>query len=411
MYWIIFLLMIHLSAMDVVSCQDNSDDLLVILTLSPRHGEDSTRELGVYFYCPQCTDNETLIVYDQAQQRFEWTITEKSGFMKTGLQASPETFPDFTGAILQNGTQIYSTTTVDRVNWMYNNKSVLKHLSLPQLVIPGTHQSGAYEHPGTLGIWNLCQDLSIEQQLELGIRYLDIQPSCERSKGRCASFYVEYSLLKMMSMSEVFSELKAFLNKTNEIVILSFSDFSTEFQSDEDHGRFMDYIKHKLGDYLYPLNTTPHGWSTSLKKIWSAKKSVIVSYNYGGPVDPAFGTGVEQSWCYCKRPDDLHVFFADPWKRREWDTRTSPSVDVVQLTPGWEIIVTQDSSETDYTFDFKVWTDEFSPKVFKWYHEEWNVSSNVVVVDFFEATGIVDLAVHWNLKRGKKYQSLMNKNE
>ncbi|XP_015115576.1 PI-PLC X domain-containing protein 1 [Diachasma alloeum] len=409
MYSIFFLSIIHLSVFDGASCQDNPETL-IILTLSPVQQKEPTREIGVYFYCPGCASSETLTVYDQNQQTFESTITDVSGFMKTGLQASPETFPNFTAQILRDGKQIYSTRGIDRANWMHDNKSLLKHLSLPQLVIPGTHQSGAYERPDNLGIWNLCQDLSIEEQLDLGIRYLDIQPSCERVKNQCKSFYVEYSLLKMMSMGEVFSEMKAFLNRTNEIVILSFSDFSSEFQSDEDHGRFMKYIKKELGDYLYPLNTTSRGWSTSLKKIWSAEKRVVVSYNYRGPVDPVFGTGVEQSWCYCKRSDDLHVFFADPQKREEWASRTSPSVDVVQLTPDWEMIVPQDSMESDSPFNFKAWTDEFSPKVCEWYHEEWNISSNVIVVDFFEATGIVDLAVYWNLKRGKKHQSLVNKN-
>ena len=60
-------------------------------------------------------------------------------------------------------------------NWMH---SLNDDVSLSQLSIPGTHNSGArYETwPGT----SQCQDLSIDEQLEAGVRFLDIR-CCHRN--------------------------------------------------------------------------------------------------------------------------------------------------------------------------------------------------------------------------------------
>uniref|UniRef100_A0A0C9R1V7 PHLC protein n=1 Tax=Fopius arisanus TaxID=64838 RepID=A0A0C9R1V7_9HYME len=397
---LLLLLVLHLNLLDLSSSEDET---LVILTLSPAEEDETTRKIGVYYHCPDCAPGDVLRVADE-HQIFEKIIGDPRGFLRTDLRVSPESFSDITATILRNGELIYSSPVIDRANWMHDNKSILKYLSLPQLVIPGTHQSGAYDRPETHGIWNLCQDLSIEDQLTLGIRYIDVQPSCKRIEDQCQSFFMEYSLLEMLPMDAVFSEIKGFLNRTNEIVILSLSDFSSEFQSDEDHARFMEFIKHELADDLFSFNTTSHGWSTPLGKIWKAEKRLIISYNYGGPVDPTFGTGVQPFWCNCQRSDDLHVFFADPQKRKNWANRKIPSVDVVELIPGWQTVVPHDSSnsaESSPPFSFKAWTEEFSPKVCEWYHEQWNATSNVVVVDFFETTGVVDLAVHWNKKRGE----------
>lgn len=60
----------------------------------------------------------------------------------------------------------------DLSNWM---SYVDGSKSLRDMTIPGTHDSGAYQTTSTTGIWAQTQNHDIEDQLKMGIRFLDIR--------------------------------------------------------------------------------------------------------------------------------------------------------------------------------------------------------------------------------------------
>jgi 1-phosphatidylinositol phosphodiesterase len=96
-------------------------------------------------------------------------------------------------------------------NWM---RSVKDEASLSSLTIPGTHDSGALHG----GIAYECQSMSIEQQLNTGIRFLDIR--CKLKNDSLHIFHGDHDMSK--SLSEVLDDCRRFLsNHEDECIIMS----------------------------------------------------------------------------------------------------------------------------------------------------------------------------------------------
>lgn len=73
------------------------------------------------------------------------------------------------GSDSYNGMTIYLTPQVDPKRWM----AKYPHRSLTQLNIPGTHDTGTYGGNGEEG--TRCQTLTIQEQLEAGVRFFDLR--------------------------------------------------------------------------------------------------------------------------------------------------------------------------------------------------------------------------------------------
>ncbi|KAL1423949.1 hypothetical protein MTO96_020742 [Rhipicephalus appendiculatus] len=76
-----------------------------------------------------------------------------------------------------NPVVLYSSCFTPKPRWMRQNCCTLSTLSILDLLIPGTHNSGMYHqgytHPHEEYLYN--QDQTIEQQLAYGIRSLDLR--------------------------------------------------------------------------------------------------------------------------------------------------------------------------------------------------------------------------------------------
>jgi 1-phosphatidylinositol phosphodiesterase len=59
------------------------------------------------------------------------------------------------------------------LNWMGKYLPFLRDQKITELTVPGSHDSGTYKTTGALKELALSQNISIQQQLQLGIRYLD----------------------------------------------------------------------------------------------------------------------------------------------------------------------------------------------------------------------------------------------
>jgi 1-phosphatidylinositol phosphodiesterase len=101
-------------------------------------------------------------------------------------------------------------------NWM---RLLNDNVSLSQLSIPGTHNSGArYETwPGTAK----CQDLSIDEQLESGVRFLDIR-CCHRNN----TFHVYHGMENQnLSFDDVLNSCISFLrSEPTECLMMSVAE-------------------------------------------------------------------------------------------------------------------------------------------------------------------------------------------
>ncbi|WKN31416.1 phosphatidylinositol-specific phospholipase C [Porifericola rhodea] len=111
--------------------------------------------------------------------------------------------------------QNIQTDTYTNQNWM----SVLSDAtSLSALSIPGTHDSGArYDHPLLSGTAK-CQDLSILQQLQAGVRYLDI-----RCRHIDDAFAIHHGVVyQNINFNDVLNDCFSFLQSNpDETIVMS----------------------------------------------------------------------------------------------------------------------------------------------------------------------------------------------
>ena len=79
--------------------------------------------------------------------------------------------------VRSRSTKLHHRRATSRANWMLNHQ----HRKLPQLCLPGSHQSGTYHMEKKLKQipmcegWSRCQELDIYQQLVAGVRFLDLR--------------------------------------------------------------------------------------------------------------------------------------------------------------------------------------------------------------------------------------------
>lgn len=66
---------------------------------------------------------------------------------------------------------------------------------------------------------------------------------------------------------------------------------------------------------------------------------------------------------------------------------------MAEITPtGWDIIM-------DRYGGLRRIADESNRHISKWYTEEWGMSANIVSVDFYRGTNLLDGAIYWNLNK------------
>jgi len=105
-------------------------------------------------------------------------------------------------------------TRVNALDWM---SGVVDTTPLSQMSIPGTHESCALYGGGT----TQCQFRSIGQQLELGIRFLDVR--CAYADDLPADFYIYHGgIYQKIQFSNVQQQCVEFLtNHPNEVILMN----------------------------------------------------------------------------------------------------------------------------------------------------------------------------------------------
>lgn len=113
-------------------------------------------------------------------------------------------------------------------NWMAN---LPDNMPLYKISIPGTHDSGADHGIG----WVKCQDLSIQKQLESGIRFLDIRVSLEN--GELELRHGSYRLGKNLER-DVLAVVRNFLTENPSETVMMTIKLENQSLSIEFLGRF-----------------------------------------------------------------------------------------------------------------------------------------------------------------------------
>lgn len=145
----------------------------------------------------------------------------------------------------------------------YTNESWMSKvdgsLHLDKITIPGTHDSGADKHTSKLHVYDpkydiICQDFDINNQLRLGVRWLDIR--LRYNDGELQVHHSKYYLHK--TFEDVIVICKTFLNNhPSETIVLMIKQEDSD-ASDKHFGERVYYKIKKHGlDNFYLLNKVP----------------------------------------------------------------------------------------------------------------------------------------------------------
>ena len=131
----------------------------------------------------------------------------------------------------------------------YSKKDVMPWMSyihddtkISDISIPGTHDSGATH--SIFDVSGKCQDLSIKQQLRVGVRFFDLRLQLVNDEFKIVHSFVKQNL----SFKKVMKDLSNFINENNsEFIIISLKKEASDKNSTLD---FKDKLTSDLNEYL-----------------------------------------------------------------------------------------------------------------------------------------------------------------
>ncbi|XP_055387327.1 PI-PLC X domain-containing protein 1 [Condylostylus longicornis] len=283
--------------------------------------------------------------------------------------------------------------------WMNEMRTAIGQFRIRDLFIPGSHDSGAYrknfkpsKRETIVTKYALTQDDDIRGQLMHGIRYLDIRVGYYKNTPE--QFFVNHGITKQRPLNEVLSQIREFILETNEIIIVDVQEFPVGFGKDLTiHRKLVQYMYAFLKDLLISPQIS---WQATLSEIWGRKQNIFLSYDHLGVVSEFSNIlfpACEQRWGNVKKWSDLENYLRRVNTFDMWRLSSRPVSDMAELTPeAWGVI-------TDKYGGLRKMADQVNWRVSRLYREDLGQTANIVSVDFYRGTTIVDLAIYFNYKK------------
>ena len=144
----------------------------------------------------------------------------------------------FTGHLFQK------SNSKEYAKWM---SKIADSTSLRDINMPGSHDTMALYSIGDLA--GQCQSLSLENQLNLGVRFLDIRLKEDNNKLKAVHGFID----QRASFNEITSVIESFIKQNpTEMIIMSVKEEANASKSDIS---FEDSLKTYLTDDVYYLGT------------------------------------------------------------------------------------------------------------------------------------------------------------
>ncbi|CAN7634706.1 PQQ-binding-like beta-propeller repeat protein [Phenylobacterium sp. LjRoot225] len=304
--------------------------------------------------------------------------------------------------------------------WMSQLASVIGPKMLRQVAMPGTHDSGTYaitpwssvgidmppwlpwvrtaaEVAGVpvgavLAMWSIAQGQTFLQQLEGGIRYLDL-----RLQNVAGQMNFVHGLVSA-PLSDLVSQLSQFYadpENGQEVIIL---DFQHTFGMDDASTQALMAQLQTLGAQLIPRSV---GTNVTLDTLWAGAGRIIVLYDDDATVsqypDLWSRSSITSNWGDVQTPADLEAFLDGELPY------TGPDFFVLQgiLTPDASVIAEgfiPFSGNPASLLDLAL---ELDPQLNSWIINDWASDNlNIVISDWYDRTDFVSLVVNLNKTGG-----------
>ncbi|XP_064459878.1 PI-PLC X domain-containing protein 2-like [Ornithodoros turicata] len=401
--WSKYLLINNVTLPEIPECNVGKDDRMQITITVPATGPP--RHFAVYWWGRLARDDDRAVFFDydptsQTERPLDVvrpalspnvfvSRLKLSSFQDVGYTPKCLMWAKYIGG---GGQEDSRTCLQTQPNWMEVNRQHLSVLPLNKLFIPGTHNSGSIVTNATQKgiVWNyiMTQDLSILQQLLMGIRYLDLRIGYYTGDHR-EKFWVVHSVFKTATtLRTVLEQVREFMERTNEVVVLDFHRFPVGFEDHHVHYALWDFVLQVVGpEKMTPAYLTEH---VQLGTLWSLNKRLVVCYNSKArPRHPLLWPGVLHRWADARTGTELYHFLegtlSEPIERL-WAATAA-------LTPTYK------SALLSPRTGLRDLADSVAYNLSQWYRDRWWHSANIVATDFFLSTAIVDTSILANIWR------------
>lgn len=298
--------------------------------------------------------------------------------------------------------------------WMSKLTDTMK---LRNVAIPGTHDSGTYgitpispigedlpwyipyitatakglgiNPDPIIAMWSIAQGADFEQQLNAGIRYLDL-----RLQNNGGSLNFVHGMVSS-PLSDLTDQVSAFYNQSGYDKEILFLDFQHVFNMDDSStDALMTQLKNTFGDKLIAPSTTTN---VTLNDLWSGDGRIIVFYE-----DDSVVANYDFLWSRSNLDDVWPDVQTAADLKNSLDKQLPYKGDnffVLQgiLTPDGGTIASGFIPFSGNPMSLLDQAKELNPQLNSWINNDWSNSGvNIVICDWFQISNFVDVVVGLN---------------
>lgn len=110
------------------------------------------------------------------------------------------------------------------------------------------------------------------------IRYIDLRVGFYKTTDE--KFWANHGIARLHPLTDILTQIKQFVDATNEIVIVDFQEFPIGFQGIEVHEQFVFFLFEQMAEYA--ADSKQLSWDSPLDDIWRSRKRVILGYDHYG---------------------------------------------------------------------------------------------------------------------------------
>lgn len=360
-------------------------------------------EMNWYGDSPQIQDRVELLSHDPiygivavmmvfpVDYSDSWVTTEVE-FERPDLSASPGACLGYWVAYYRGDVLLSSNCLRSQPQWMWENRELLGDRRLIDLVLPGTHDSGAYEeYRGAISdnpvtMYAITQEESIFNQLMYGVRYLDLRPSFYNDTEE--QYWLNHGLYRIRPFSLILDDIVRFMNLSNDLLIIHIGGWNGEFsQFPEKYLEFTDMLEFQLEEWLAPASM---GVNATLSDFLNSGKRLIMINEHHADGDPYPWAEFEDTYNGDNTPEKLMATLEE-------------FLDKTPLPDPWLLSGEQTPNVADVIFNrlggLRVMASEVDRNITQRIQADWWTTVSVVIHDFFMAANNIDMAIHTNLRR------------
>ncbi|KAF2879833.1 hypothetical protein ILUMI_26360 [Ignelater luminosus] len=270
-------------------------------------------------------------------------------------------------------------------------------LTLESIMIPGTHNSGSWiGMPNLLKYYILNQDQEFWNQLVFGIRFFDIRVGYYENDDN-NKFWINHNFIPVTPLKPELLSVLNFLKKTTtEVIILDFHQFPIpEVFLERYHDELLEMLQELFGEYILPPQQFRKRQAIALEQIWKSGKRLIISYNSREQVRKKkwLWGGIYRKWGNKNTPEGMYAYMNQVFNFHI-HPKSLMCVLMAEPTPAglFDLIM---NSLADLA-------DGFNPTLNDWLRDEnRSVYVNIIAVDFFLSSDIINTAIETNQKKVK----------